>query len=194
MSFTGCRPGENCSDYGYIFNDVLPPNIVDGLNELYGCGINPYSFIDCSILTGCTSVLSGLTGPYITGATYNPISGCLTFFRQSGATFSTCGFLTGATSTSSSYWSAGTRGITYTGGSSTYVGVGTEDPNKTLTIKGSVSATTTLDVDGNTTLSTQLNISGNTVTSGNISLTQDSYLYFGYDVNNQTSLEKMGVI
>ena len=193
MSFADCKPGDPCWDLGYIFNDVLPPSMVSGMEELYGCGINPYSFIDCNVLTGCTSVLSGLTGPYITGATYDSTTGCLTFYRQSGATFSACGFLTGATSTSSSsYWSAGTRGITYTGGSSTYVGVGTEDPNKTLTIKGSVSATTTLDVDGNTTLSTQLNISGNTVTSGNISLTQDGYLYFGYDVNDQTYIREDG--
>ena len=192
MSYADCKPGDPCWDLGYIFNDVLPPNTISGMEELYGCGINPYSFIDCNILTGCTSVLSGLTGPYITGATYDSTTGCLTFYRQSGATFSACGFLTGATSTSSSsgYWSAGTRGIVYTGGSTNYVGIGTEDPNKTLTVKGSVSATTTLDVGGNTNIKQQLNISGNTTSSGNISLTQDSYLYFGYDVNNQTYIRE----
>ena len=65
MSYADCKPGDPCWDLGYIFNDVLPPNTILGMEELYGCGINPYSFIDCNILTGCTSVLSGLTGPMI---------------------------------------------------------------------------------------------------------------------------------
>ena len=153
---------------------------------------NPYSFIDCNILTGCTSVLSGLTGPYITGATYDSTTGCLTFYRQSGATFSACGFLTGATSTSSSsgYWSAGTKGIYYTGGTNTYVGIGTQNTTKTLTVQGSVSSTSTLDVGGDTTLSSQLNVSGTTTIGEDLNILQSRRIYFGSDVNTQTSIRE----
>ena len=190
MSFGGCKPGDPCWDLGYVFNDVLPPNIISGLNELYGCGINPYSFIDCNILTGCTSVLSGLTGPYITGATYNSSTGCLTFYRQSGATFSACGFLTGTTDTSSGYWSAGTKGIYYTGGTNTYVGIGTQNPTKTLTVRGSVSSSSTLDVEGNTTLSSTLNVSGTTTLGADLNILQSNRIYFGSDQDTQTSIRE----
>jgi|19_taG_2_1085344.scaffolds.fasta_scaffold06750_2 hypothetical protein len=132
MSFGGCKPGDPCWDLGYVFNDVLPPNIISGLNELYGCGINPYSFIDCNMLTGCTSVLSGLTGPYITGATYNSSTGCLTFYRQSGATFSACGFLTADTG----YWIMNDSGDIYnTGTTASFVGIGTNVPAHQLHVE-----------------------------------------------------------
>ena len=39
MSFGGCKPGDPCWDTGYIFNDVVYPDIISGLTQLYECGI-----------------------------------------------------------------------------------------------------------------------------------------------------------
>ncbi len=83
---------------------------------------------------------------FVSGGTLDAGTGCVTFRNTSGGTFQVCGF-DGFTS----YWSANTLGISNSGLTNENVGIGTNTPNKQLTVAGEISGTSNLTIDGDIT-------------------------------------------
>jgi len=110
---------------------------------------------------------------YVSGGTLNPVTGVVTFSNTSGGTFPVSGF-----SGFTSYWSANTDGSISNSGLTGHVGVGTNTPNKPLTVVGGISGTSTLFVQS-------ISTSGGIVTGSDGNSTQWNSAY-NNTINNFT--------
>ena len=123
------------SDYvARYFDDRITGGTAGGVHVTGGTANSANSTLVFTNTSGASFTVTNsallFNDAYVSGGTLNTTTGVVTFINTSGGTFAVSGF-TGFTS----YWSANTDSSISPSGLTTYVGIGTDAPEKILHVK-----------------------------------------------------------